>query len=214
MPEARRRRASPRKCELYAVGDTVVYAHGKPPMPPKPWVRHDAVTERPFVAKGLPMVRDPGKARLENMFMTGRKTKAIALGPGGQFFLLTGVDSVDDSVRRALESCGGIAGVACMIVAVDEISSFRSRPSLRVTGFFQAAGNAMIAAEARDDVARQLADAPWAGTRSPSAPPAGRDWALKAATEQAAVNAALADCAKRDSDCHVVAIGPFTVGPN
>jgi adenylate cyclase len=36
---------------------------------------------------------------------------------------------------------------------------------------------------------------------------------LKAADEQSAVNAALADCAKRDSDCHVIAIGPFTVGP-
>ena len=45
---------SPRKCELYAVGDTVVYAHGRPPMPPLPWIRHDAVTEQPFVAKERP----------------------------------------------------------------------------------------------------------------------------------------------------------------
>jgi adenylate cyclase len=37
---------------------------------------------------------------------------------------------------------------------------------------------------------------------------------LKAADETAAVNAALGDCVKRDSDCHVIAIGPFTVGPN
>ena len=50
--------------------------------------------------------------------------------------------------------------------------------------------------------------------RSPWARPAGRDLALKAATEQAAVNGALADCVKRDSDCHVIAIGPFSVGPN
>lgn len=35
----------------------------------------------------------------------------------------------------------------------------------------------------------------------------------KAADEQTAVNSALADCARRDSDCHVIAIGPFTVGP-
>lgn len=37
---------------------------------------------------------------------------------------------------------------------------------------------------------------------------------LKAATEQAAVNDALADCVKRDSNCQVIAIGPFSVGPN
>ena len=35
-----------------------------------------------------------------------------------------------------------------------------------------------------------------------------------AATEQAAVSGALADCARRDSNCQVIAIGPFSVGPN
>ena len=38
--------------------------------------------------------------------------------------------------------------------------------------------------------------------------------AVKQASEQAAVNAALSDCVKRESECHVIAIGPFTVGPN
>ena len=38
--------------------------------------------------------------------------------------------------------------------------------------------------------------------------------ALKAANEQNAVNDALGNCVKRDSDCHVIAIGPFSVGPN
>ena len=37
---------------------------------------------------------------------------------------------------------------------------------------------------------------------------------LKTENEQNAVNAAVGDCARRDSDCHVIAIGPFTVGPN
>src|SRR5262249_58396692 len=43
-----------RRCELYAVGDTMVYAHGRPPMPPQPWIRHDPSTERPFDAKAVP----------------------------------------------------------------------------------------------------------------------------------------------------------------
>ena len=45
---------SPRKCELYAVGDTVVYTPGRPPLPPLPWIRHDAATEQPFTAKIRP----------------------------------------------------------------------------------------------------------------------------------------------------------------
>jgi adenylate cyclase len=38
--------------------------------------------------------------------------------------------------------------------------------------------------------------------------------ALKAANEQDAVRDALSNCTKRDSNCHVIAIGPFEVGPN
>ena len=37
---------------------------------------------------------------------------------------------------------------------------------------------------------------------------------LKAATEQAAADGALADCVKRDSNGQVIAIGPLSVGPN
>ena len=150
---------SPRKCELYAVGDTVVYAHGRPPMPPLPWIRHDAVTEQPFVAKNVPLTREGGKARLEAVYAPARKNKALALGPGGALFFPIALDSVEEAVRRALESCGGIAGVPCMIVALNDNFVVPIPATLKVTGFFKAAGNTMISADARDDVARRLADA-------------------------------------------------------
>ena len=203
---------SPRRCELYAVGNDVVYTHGKPPMPPQPWVRHDAMTERAFVPKDFPMVRDPAKVRLENMFVPAAKSRAIALGPGGQYFMVLGASSVDDSARRSLESCGAIAGVACLIVAVDDNFVVPIPTLLRITGFFHAASNASIAADARAEVVRKLADG--MGWNAVAVGTAGRPGlGLKAADEQAAVNSALADCTKRDSDCHVIAIGPFTVGP-
>ncbi|AJA59322.1 MULTISPECIES: adenylate/guanylate cyclase domain-containing protein [Bradyrhizobium] len=203
---------SPRRCELYAVGNDVVYTHGKPPMPPQPWVRHDAMTERAFVPKDFPMVRDPAKVRLENMFVPAAKSRAIALGPGGQYFMVLGASSVDDSARRSLEACGAIAGVACLIVAVDDNFVVPIPTLLRITGFFHAASNASIAADARAEVVRKLADG--MGWNAVAVGTAGRPGlGLKAADEQTAVNSALADCAKRDSDCHVIAIGPFTVGP-
>src|SRR6202051_3995508 len=65
---------SPRKCELYAVGNSTVYPHGRPLMPPSPWVRHDPSTERPFVAKDVPIVRDPGKVRLESVYPPGHNS--------------------------------------------------------------------------------------------------------------------------------------------
>ncbi len=205
---------SPRKCELYAVGNTVVYAHGRPPMPPLPWIRRDAVTEQPFVAKNVPLAREASKARLESVYVPARKNKALALGPGGALFFPIALDSVEEAVRRALESCGGIAGVPCTIVALNDNFVVPIPASLEVTGFFKAAGNTAISAEARDDVARRLADAS-SGWNAVATGAAGRPGlGLKAATEQAAVGAALAECARRDSNCQVIAIGPFAVGPN
>lgn len=203
---------SPRRCELYAVGDSVVYTHGKPPIPPQPWIRHDPMTERAFASKDFPIVREQQKVRLENMFVPAAKSRTIALGPGGQYFTVLGASSAEESARRSLESCGAVAGVACMIVAVDDNFVVPIPSLLRITGFFHAASNASIVADARDDVVRRLGDA--MGWNAVAVGTAGRPGlGLKAADEQTAVNSALADCAKRDSDCHVIAIGPFTVGP-
>ncbi|RXG93809.1 adenylate/guanylate cyclase domain-containing protein [Bradyrhizobium zhanjiangense] len=203
---------SPRRCELYAVGNTVVYTHGRPPMPPQPFVRHDAMTERPFVSKDFPMVRDPQKVRLENMFVPAAKSRSVALGPGGQYFMVLGAASADDAARRSLESCGAIAGVACLVVAVDDNFVVPIPTLFRITGFFNAASNASIMADARGEVMHKLTDA--MGWNAVAVGTAGRPGlGLRAADEQTAVNSALADCAKRDSDCHVIAIGPFRVGP-
>jgi class 3 adenylate cyclase len=205
---------SPRKCEVYAVGDTVAYASGRPPMPPLPWIRHDAATEQPFVAKNVPLIREAGKIRLENVYAPARKNKALAIGPGGVLFFPTAPDSVEEAVRRALESCGGIAGAPCMIVALNDNFVVPIPASRKVTGFFKAVGNSAIAADARDDVARRLADAS-SGWNAVAVGSAGRSGlGLKAVNEQAAVDAALTECARRDSNCQVIAIGPFAVGPN
>jgi adenylate cyclase len=182
-------------------------------VPPLPWIKHDPVTERPFVADEMPLIRDQGKTRLENAYTPGRKTKAIALGPGGQFFFSTAVETVDDAARRNLESCGALAGVACMIVALDDVFVVPVPKTMKVTGFFRREDARVIAADARDDVFRKLGDA--SGWTAVAVGAAGRPGlALSAASEQNAINDALAGCVKSDSDCHVVAIGPFAVGPN
>jgi len=205
---------SPRKCEIYAVGNTVVYPHGKPPMPPLPWIRHDTSTEKPFAAKDTPIARDPGKGRLESVYAPGRKSKSVAVGPGGHFIFNIGGDSVEDTARRSLESCGALAGVPCMIVAVDDVFVVPLPSTLKATGFFRAANSSSIAADARDDVARKLADAS-SGWNAVAVGAAGRPGlSLKAANEQNAVNEALGNCARRDSDCRVIAVGPFSVAPN
>jgi class 3 adenylate cyclase len=203
-----------RRCELYAVGNMVVYPHGKPPLPPAPWIRHDPSTERPFVPKDVPLIHDAGKARLEGMFVPARKSRTIAIGPGGQFIFNTNGESIEESARRSLESCGAVAGVPCIIVAADDSFVVPVPTVMKVTGFFHAASDPSIVPDARDDVARRLADTA-SGWNAVAVGTAGRPGlALKAASEQNAVNDALGNCARRDSDCHVIAIGPFAVGPD
>ena len=203
-----------RRCELYAVGDVVVYVHGKPPLPPTPWVRRDASIERPFAVKEVPLVRDQGKSRLEAAFVPSRKSRAVAVGPGGQFIFSTNGESIEEAARRSLESCGATAGVPCMVVAVDDVFVVPVPTLMKAIGFFKAANSPSIIAGEREEAARKLAELP-AGWNAVAVGTTGRPGvAVKARSEQNAINDALGDCAKRDSDCHVIAIGPFAVGPN
>ena len=206
---------SPNKCEVYAVGDNLVYLRGKPPMPPQPWIRRDPATERPFAANDVPLVRDAGKTRIDRLYVPGRRNKVLAIGPGGgvNYFILN-AEVVDEAARRSLETCGAIAGAACIIVALNDDFVVPVPTTLEAIGLFNAAETALIAPEARADAARRLDDAAsgWNAVAVGAARRPGLG--LKQASEQDAVNAALNDCAKRDRDCHVVAIGPFAVGPN
>jgi adenylate cyclase len=204
-----------RRCEIYAVGNMVVYPHGKPPVPPQPWIRHDSTTERPFVVKDVPLLRDQGKARLEAGYVPSHnKARLIAIGPGGQFNFNTVSENVDEAARRALEICGLLAGVPCMIVAVDDVFVVPVPSLMKAIGFFKAAANPSILAAEREEIVRQLADAQ-SGWNAVAVGTSGRPGlGLKANTEQDAINGALGNCARRDSDCHVIAIGPFLVGPN
>jgi class 3 adenylate cyclase len=205
---------SPRKCEVYALGNTVVYPNGSPPMPPPPWIKHEASIERTFNAKEMPLIRDAGKERLDKNYLSAKKSKSVAVGPGGQFIYLVGVETIDEANRRSLESCGALAGVPCMVVAADDVFVVPVPVAMKVTGFFQAAGNASIAPAARNDVLHKLGDAS-SGWSAVAVGASGRPgFGLKATSEQNAINDAVADCARRDSDCHVIAIGPFSVGPN
>jgi len=148
------------------------------------------------VAKDMPIVREPGKERLASNYPQARKSKTIAIGPGGAFFFFLGLDSIEEASRRALETCGAIVGVFCMIVAADDVFVVPVPTTLKAIGFFPA-------------------DRHPSGWNAVAVGTAGRPGlGLKAASEQNAVHDALGDCVKRDSDCHVIAIGPFAVGPN
>jgi adenylate cyclase len=202
-----------RKCELYGLGNTVVYAGGRPPMPPAPWVRHDPATTRPLIANDIPLLKPAGKAAVEKNYLPGRAPKALVLGPVGGFYFVMNQDSADEAVRRMLELCGNNAGVPCLAVAVNDDFVVPIPTTMKVVGFFQATSAPAIAPELRDDVARRLANGSgWTAVAAGAGRRAGV--MLGAANEQDAIAGAMTDCAKHDSACRVVGIGPFAVEPN
>lgn len=99
-----------------------------------------------------------------------------------------------------------------MILAVDDVFVVPIPTSMKVIGLFRAAA-AAIANNSRDEVGRQLAGAA-PGWHAVAVGTRGRPGLkLKADTERDAVAGALAECAKQDEDCNVIAIGSFAVAP-
>ncbi len=200
----------PRKCELYALGNTVVYARGRPPMPQTPWYTLDPSVEKPLVSSDIPLIRENGKTAVERNYLPGRKSKALAVGPSGGFIYYFNQENIDEAVRRALEVCGVNAGVPCLIVAVNDDFVVPVPTTMKVVGLFRPESSPVVAPELRADVARRLANS--GGWTAVAAGADGRAGVmLKAASEQDAIDGALADCAKQDRSCRVVAIGPYSV---
>jgi hypothetical protein len=199
-------------CELYAVGNTVVYQRGHPPIPPPPWFRSDPSIEQPFNSKDVPLLSEDTRSRIEKNYPGARKSKTLAISPRGHaIHNAGGAASPDESARRVLEQCGDEAGIPCMIIAVDDVFVVPIPSRMKAVGFFQTAGNPLIAPGSRDDVARRLAT----GTSGWSAVATGTNGLVgvvpNARSEQNAIEGALADCSRHDRGCQVIAIGPFSV---
>src|SRR5262249_22602217 len=138
------------KCELYAVGNMVVFAGGRPPMPPEPWFTRDPSVEKPFAADEVPLVKESGKATIAKRYGGLHKPKVLVIGPRGGFHFYN-QESVDEAARRALEACGGSAGAPCLIVAVDDNFVVPIPATMKAVGFFKAASASTIAPRSLED---------------------------------------------------------------
>ena len=155
----------------------------------------------------------PRRPTSKRTISPARKSKTIALGPSGGYFYYFGHDSQDEVVRRALEICGSNAGTPCLILAVDDNFVVPVPKTMKAVGFFRPATNSFVAANERDFLARRYASST-KGWNAVAASLNGKTGAaLGADTEEAAVKTALADCAKVDRECRIIAIGPFSVEP-
>jgi hypothetical protein len=202
---------TPSLCEVFAVGNTVVSAHANPPMPSRPWLVRSAAIETPFSAAQVPLVNEGGRRFIDRLLGRRPSAKTLALSPVGSFVVQISHGSVTEAVRRALERCGSNSGAACMIVAVDDVFVVPIPTAMKAVGFALPGGIKAVAPELRDDVARRLGTAP-NGWNAVAVGAGGKPGVtLGAASEQAAIAAAMAECGRQDRDCRVVVLGPFAV---
>ena len=89
-------------------------------------------------------VKESGKAAIAQRYGGLHKPKVLVIGPRGGFHFYN-QDSVDEAARRALEACGGAAGVPCLIVAVDDNFVVPIPATMKAVGFFRAASAPTIA---------------------------------------------------------------------
>jgi hypothetical protein len=197
---------------VYAVGDTVAYAHGPPPLPPQPWLTRDTSMERAFASADVPLTDAKGRAWIETNYVPAGASKALALSPQGAPFAYVAQTSPEEATRRSLELCGISSGAPCMVVALDGVFVVRIPTTMTPVAPFSLR-NSMVAPSQREAAEQRLAG----GRYGWNAVAVGADGqpglALHATTEEEAVEGALAACDKLDHNCRVIAIGPFAVEP-
>jgi DNA-binding winged helix-turn-helix (wHTH) protein len=201
------------RCEIYAIGNSVVSPRGEPPMPPEPWIVRDPKVETPFTVKDVPLINDRSRATLETMAKKDLTPWAVALGQLRTAAIFYNQSNAEEAMRRSLELCGLRSGAPCIIAIVDGVFVVPIPTAMKVVGLFHARSSNAVAQDAREDVAHRIRNAA-NGWHAVAVGTNGRPGLmLKAANEQSAIDGALEDCSKQDQACRVIAIGPFAVEP-
>jgi adenylate cyclase len=196
-------------CELYAVGNEVVSNRGYPPMPVPPWLVRDPTIESSFELSRVPLLTQRRRPFVKP-FQDWRKPRALAMSATGRYGSATG-KTTEEAIRRALEWCGHNSGVACILLAIDDVFVLPIPSLMKVVGLVQSGPLDVIAPELRDDVARRLHNST-SGWNAVAVGASGRaGLKLGAGSEQAAIDGALEACGNQDRECRVIVLGPFLV---
>lgn len=208
--------AAPRevdRCAVYAVGDKVVWSFRPPALPPPPYVPNARPTPAVALDVGaVPLISDASRQGIAERYMKAERNRAFALGRNRIEAWATG-DSDAEAVRRALQSCGHLAGRLCLIYAVGDQVVVRVPQKFRIVDVFTPQDLPDLEPAQREAVERYLVADDWRAIAI------GRNGRIGIATvranEEAAVDAALRECARvGGTECAISAVGPFLVTRN
>ncbi|MBV9567784.1 MAG: adenylate/guanylate cyclase domain-containing protein, partial [Hyphomicrobiales bacterium] len=161
LAQCESRAVAGRKCELFAVGDTIVWDHPAPrmasegPLAPR-FIKMASVGE-----DSVPFIRDEAHKKILADYMRLSSPKAMVAGPHGALDYASGGGSMDDIIRRALQICADRAHLPCLLVAVGDDAVTRVPQSMMAQGLMEMDGQDPLPASARQELMSAAAENSW-----------------------------------------------------
>ena len=201
------------RCMIYAVGSNVVWSFKAPAMPPQPLVAAARPSPPiPLDPATVPLISEATRKQLADDYAKVTRSKAFILGRNRQDWWAPG-DSDPEAMRRALQSCGHITGRPCFVYALGDQVIVQTPQKFRIVEVFTPQDLAGLDPAQQEAIERYLVADDW---RAIAVARNGRiGVAIGSASEDAAVETALRECARAGgSECAVSTVGPFLVTRN
>jgi hypothetical protein len=194
------------ECRLYASGMDVVWSTDLLPLPSSEDLRTEP-TDHPLVASDVPLIRSASRKSLER-YLKAADHRAVAL-TAGRIMVATQRGSRAEAGRLVVDWCGGVMRKPCLLLSVDGFLTIGTPKSRTLSDIFLPSTQGDFAAADRERIVQAYRGPEWRalarGSKGTWHPVAG------APSEIAAIDAAMAACAKVDESCQLFAIGNFLV---
>jgi hypothetical protein len=194
-------------CRIYAVGNEVVWSRESLPLPAPGEVRAEPIGAS-LAPDDIPTIPTATRNRVAERYVGGPSPKALAMTTGGIWYVRER-RSQAEAARLAVEECTDNFQRPCLLLSVDGLLTIQIPKSRAVTGIFLPSTEDSMSDRDRQRVSEVYQGKEWRALARGK----GGGWypVADAPSEAAAVESALSQCATRDTECHLHAIGNFQV---
>jgi class 3 adenylate cyclase len=192
-------------CQIYAVGDQVVW----PPLPaPLSADFHPAPLDVPLELADHAIIKGmPNPAGLD-AYLKSNNHKALAVTDKVFSSMVDRADGAE-AIRLAVERCSDSAKSPCLLVSVDGLLTVRIPRSHGIVRPYTLAGETEMSETDKERIAKIYGGKDW---RALAKGTSGRWYAVSAAeSEIAAADRVLQDCNQTEAKCQLRAIGNFRI---
>jgi adenylate cyclase len=192
-------------CRIYAAGSDVVWR--RTPLP-GPADLHVEPLELPLVPADLVGIAGVRSVSAFEAYLNEKNHKAIAISEAG-YSTMGDRPNQAEAIRLAVERCSDFSQAACLLLSVDGLLTIRIPRTYKAARPFTVAGDAEMSEADKERIGRIYSGKDW---RALAKGGSSHWYAVSdAESEAAAVDRALEDCHKIDTECTLRAVGNFRV---